>query len=85
MHIQTPPEPEEPPKHKDAKFELRLDPELKKAALIKARKHGGLSAVLRALLRLWMDEQIDPELIGQEHRRAPKRKPKPPDDSDDSD
>ena len=72
----TPPEPKKKPKHKDERIEFRADPDLKKRASKKARKHGGLGAVLRALLRLWTDEDIDPNLIGDEHRRAPKRKKK---------
>ena len=62
------------PKHKDERIEVRVDPDLKRRALKKAKKYGGLGAVLRALLRLWLDGSIDPDLIKPEKRRAPKRK-----------
>lgn len=69
-------EPPEPPKHKDEKFQVRLDPDMAREAKERAAPHGGLSAVIRALIRLWLDEGIDPNAIGQETRQAPKRKKK---------
>lgn len=69
---------EEPP-FKAKKIEIRVDSELAKRAQQKALRYGGLSAVVRALLRQWVERDaitLTEDDIARENERAPKDKPK---------
>jgi hypothetical protein len=44
------------PAQKEVKLQIRLDAELHRAALKRASEVGSLSAVIRALLRKWLDD-----------------------------
>jgi len=79
--MQPPPKPDKPVKHKAGELKIRTDMETIKAARTKAKKMGwSLSSVVRALLRLWVQEDvISAEDVGEASERAPykPRKPKP--------
>jgi len=68
------PEEEKPPK--EEKLQIRIDVELARRARKKALRYGGLSAVVRALLRAWLerDDLIAWDAIARENERASKRK-----------
>ena len=71
--------PRQPPKKKDERIEIRVDPELANRAREKAESRGWtLASVLRSLLELWVDEDvIDPKDVGRSSARAKKsKKPK---------
>lgn len=78
--LHAPAPPPEPPGHKDKRIEIRIEPDLADRAARKANAHGWtVSAVLRALLRLWTDEDlIDPQAIGNEVSQATGRAAKRP-------
>lgn len=78
--LEAPPEPTPTPKRKEERMELRLDPDLAERARQKAQQRGWtLSAVMRALLALWVDEDvIAPEEVGRYADRAPKQRPPTP-------
>ena len=65
-----------PPKNVDIIF--RLDPDLKRRVEEKAQTRGwSVGAVLRALLRTWLEEDIvDATEVGSENLRAPKKQRK---------
>lgn len=66
--------PRESAKPKDRQLIIRIESELAEAAHRKALQHGGLSAVVRALLRLWVEKNIvTPEEIARANERAPRR------------
>ena len=62
---------------KDEELKFRVDPELRKLAEAKADTHGwSLSSVMRALLRLWVQEDVVSAAdVGAEKKRTP-RKPR---------
>ncbi len=70
------------PDEKDEKVETRIPRSLKKKAQDKAASRGWrLSSVIRALLQLWVDEDlVSGEDVGRAERRNPRttkgRKPK---------
>jgi hypothetical protein len=78
--VKAPEPPRKPPSHQDERFDTRIDPELLRQAKDKARGRGwSLGAVIRALLRLWVSEDvIDANDVGQETTRAPRRQRRPP-------
>ena len=63
---------------KDEKIEVRIDPELAKQAREKAEAHGwSLSSVIRALLALWVEEDVvHSKEVGKQNTRAPRSKKK---------
>jgi hypothetical protein len=71
------------PEHKQAVLQIRLDPVLAKEAAEKAQPLGGLSAVIRAMLRRWVesggvitDNDVLQELVAAPRRpRLTPRKP----------
>ncbi len=79
--MQPPSKPEKPVKHKDGELKIRTDLETINAARKKAKKMGwSLSSVVRALLRLWVTEDvISSDDVGEASERAAykTRKPKP--------
>lgn len=77
MPPSSPPQDPAPPDPKDDLIQIRLDADLAKQAKRKARSHGWkLSSVMRALLRLWVAEDVvSPEDVGAEDIPAG-RKPK---------
>ena len=62
-------------REKDERLDVRLDPELARLVKQKAKSRGwALGAVVRSLLRLWVDEDIvSAEDVGRETERAPRR------------
>jgi hypothetical protein len=67
-----------PASHRDEYIHLRVDAELKEQATEKARIYGGLSGVLRAMLKAFVggERNFDPEDLASEHTQAPKRRKK---------
>jgi hypothetical protein len=64
-------------KPKDKKLIIRIETDLAETAQRKALRHGGLSAVVRALIRLWVEKDIvTAEEIARANERASKRPPK---------
>ena len=75
MPMQRPPA-RGPAKPKDKKLIIRIESDLAETAQRKALQHGGLSAVVRALIRLWVEKDIvSAEEIARANERA-KRKDK---------
>lgn len=73
------PTPEKPRKRrKDDMMRTRIDPELHEAAKKKAQDYGwSFGSVVRALLRLWVQEDvISAKDVGNESERAPKTRKK---------
>jgi hypothetical protein len=70
-----------PPLKKDVKFQIRLDPQLAEDAAARAASLGGLSAVIRVLLRRWLEsgDEIPDDEVLRELVSAPARRqlPKP--------
>jgi Arc/MetJ-type ribon-helix-helix transcriptional regulator len=63
------------PPGKDEEIKVKLDSELAAQAKQKALRYGGLSAVVRALLRAWVERDIiEWDDIAVENLRAAKRK-----------
>jgi len=62
-----------PPK-KDKRIEIRVDPDLYDRATERAHIFGGLSAVIRAMLKMFAsgENNFDPEDLADAHRRAKK-------------
>ena len=63
------------PNQKDNELKIRIDAEMARQAKFKAAAYGGLSVVIRALLRAWLDSgrvTLTAEDILREHNRAPK-------------
>jgi hypothetical protein len=67
-----------PKPHKDEMLKARIDPELHEQAQKKAKDMGwSLGSVVRALLRLWVQEDVvSSKDIGEEAGRAPKQSKK---------
>lgn len=65
---------------KQATIQIRLDDDLAKAVAEKANQYGGMSVVIRALLRRWLkDDIITPAEIVREYAGARRgRKPRKP-------
>jgi hypothetical protein len=64
-----------PPVGKDEEIKVRIDSALASQAKQKATRYGGLSAVVRALLRAWVERDIIGwDDIAVENLRAAKRK-----------
>ncbi len=63
---------------KEFKLQIRMDDDLARQAMKKALRYGGLSAVVRALIRRWVEDDIisDDDII-RENIRAPKPQPRP--------
>lgn len=56
---------------------VRLDPELAEKVREKAGRSGGTSAVIRALLRRWLEQDlVTPDDILAETARAQERRPR---------
>lgn len=73
MAKKTPPR--EAPPSKGEEIKVRLDAELASQAKQKAVRYGGLSSVVRALLRAWVERDIIGwDDIALENLRAAKRK-----------
>ncbi len=71
------PLPRELPLGKGEEIKVRLDSELAAQAKLKALRFGGLSPVVRALLRAWVERDIIGwDDIAPENLRAVKRKKK---------
>ena len=69
------PPPREAPPGKEEQIKVRLDSDLVARAKQKALRYGGLSAVVRALLRAWVERDIITwDDIAVENLRAAKRK-----------
>jgi Arc/MetJ family transcription regulator len=67
-------QPTDEPAPKDVKVQIRIDAELAAQVGAKARRYGGLSAVIRALLRRWAREDIiTPDEVLAEVSRAAQR------------
>jgi hypothetical protein len=68
----------DPSHKKDEKIEFLVDEDLAQRAREKADSRGwSLSSVLRALLSLWVDEDvIDAKNVGESNRRARRTKKK---------
>jgi hypothetical protein len=64
----------DPPDVRDERINLRVSADLYRAAYQKALRYGGLSAVIRAMLRKFVEGTInfDLEALDDENRRAPK-------------
>jgi Arc/MetJ-type ribon-helix-helix transcriptional regulator len=67
------------PAPKEVKLQIRLDAELADRVAAKARRYGGASAVVRALLRRWVEQDIvtvDDVLaeVNRAQQRRPRRK-----------
>jgi hypothetical protein len=62
-------------REKDERLGVRLDPELARLVKDKAKSRGwSLGSVIRALLRLWSEEDVvSAEDVGQESERSPRR------------
>jgi len=60
---------------KDEELKFRVDPELRRQAEEKANTHGwSLSSVMRALLRLWVQEDVVSAAdVGAEKKRTPRK------------
>jgi hypothetical protein len=74
-----------PPPAKQVKFQIRLDADLADKAIDKAAPMGGLSAVVRAMLRRWVESGIEiaqddvvRELIHAPRTQPTRRKPRKP-------
>lgn len=68
------PPPREAPPGKDEEIKVKLDSDLAARAKQKALRYGGLSAVVRALLRAWIERDIiADDDIAVENLRAAKR------------
>ena len=67
---------EKTPPRKSQRLDMLIDEELAVRAIRKSRQFGSLAAVVRALLRAWVEGHIvlHPDAIGRENERA-KRKP----------
>jgi hypothetical protein len=63
---------------KEERVEVRFDPELARRARAKAESRGwSISSVIRALVGMWVDEDIvDPTDVGSAAKRAPRTKKK---------
>ncbi len=61
---------------REERINLRVDADLYRAAYEKALQYGGLSAVIRAMLRKFVKGKINFDLddLADENRRAQKRK-----------
>jgi antitoxin component of RelBE/YafQ-DinJ toxin-antitoxin module len=61
---------------REARIGLRVDADLYRAAYEKALQYGGLSAVIRAMLRKFVkgEANFDIDDLADENRRAPKGK-----------
>lgn len=71
-------EPPSAPKKKDKMFPVRMDEDLYLAASRRAKRFGGLAAVIRALLKLFVQGELDSPLqtmTPEERRRPPRRQP----------
>ena len=79
--MQPPNKSNKPIKPKAGELKIRTDLDTIKQAKAKAKKYGwSLSSVVRALLRLWVSEDvISSDDVGEASERAPykPRKPKP--------
>ena len=64
-----------PPPRKDKHLDVRIDADLYEKAKERARPFGGLSAVIRAMLRLFAqgERNFDIEDVARENERAPKK------------
>lgn len=76
------PKPRQMPAPKQAVFQIRLDAALAEKAAVKAQPLGGLSAVIRAMLRRWVetggvitDDEVLQELIHAPRKPPQRRKP----------
>lgn len=70
-----------PVPRKQALIQIRLDDDLARQVAEKADQYGGMSPVIRALLRRWVKEDIvDAEDIVKEYASA--RRGRPPKESD---
>jgi hypothetical protein len=71
---QSSPSKKKPKAHKDDVVRARIDPELHRQAKEKAENYGwSLGSVIRALLRLWVQEDVvKSNDVGEESERAPK-------------
>lgn len=65
-----------PTEEKDDSIRIRLDADLAAKAKKKALRYGGLSAVVRAFLRAWVERgaMFTEDDIARENERAPKTK-----------
>ena len=68
--------PSVPTEEKDEAIKIRLDADLAAKAKKKALRYGGLSAVIRAFLRAWVERggMVSEDDIARENERAPKTK-----------
>jgi len=73
-----PPDAEKTPPRKNQRLDMLIDEELAARAIRKSRQFGSLAAVVRALLRAWVEGQIilHPDAIARENERAKRTKEK---------
>jgi len=68
--------------HKEELLQVRLDADLAEQVRDKAQRYGGASAVIRALLRRWVKQDIvsADEVLAEVNRaqQRPTRKPRKP-------
>ena len=67
---------DKPPPHKTRRVVFMIDEELTIRAIRKSRQFGSLAAVVRALLRAWVEGRITltPDSIARENERALRQK-----------
>ncbi len=72
------PAPAPPPPARDVQINVRLDRKLHKDAKEKARPYGGVSAVIRAMLRAFVNGERNFDIEDLAEENTPSTKPTPP-------